>query len=158
MATSTKPKKLSPEMQRMVDSFKPMGEYMAQEAAKISTSPEWIRGIQQQFENFMKAGLFLQPKQIEFALKCRECDRRDEDAPSSVMFSGGRGSAKSHGGAAQVFADDCQRRPELKVLYLRKISKAIEEQINDLRKSVLHSIPHEYIGSKKRIEIGTAHV
>lgn len=106
-----------------------------------------------QIENFVKAGLLLLPKQLEFVAKCRECDL--EGGPTSVMFSGGRGSSKSHGGASQVFADDCQRFAGIKFLYLRKVGRANKEQIQDIRKSVLglaangqSKLPHEYLEQK----------
>lgn len=111
-----------------------------------------------QLLNFVQAGLWLQPKELEFVAKCRECDR--PDGPTAVMFSGGRGSSKTHAGASQVFADDCQRYPGLKCLYLRKISRTNKEQITDLRKSVLglqaqgqSRIAHEYLEQKGLIQM-----
>jgi phage terminase large subunit len=102
-----------------------------------------------QMVNFIKAGLILQEKQLEFAAKCRECDK--PDGPMSVMFSGGRGSSKTHGGASQVFADDCQRFPGLKFLYLRKVGRANKEQIADIRKVVLAHLKHDYLEQKGTI-------
>ena len=102
--------------------------------------------------NFGKAGLFtIQPKQLEFASKCRECDV--DGGPTSVMIGGGRGSSKSFAAFAQVFADDCQRCPNLKVLYLRKVGRANKEQIADMRKTVLFAIPHEYLEQKAVIHL-----
>src|SRR5271154_2550080 len=60
-----------------------------------------------QIFNFLKAEVLLQPKQLEFAAACRECD--SSNGPTMVMAHGGRGSAKSHGILAQIFCDDCQR-------------------------------------------------
>ena len=118
-----------------------------QERALASFEPMWRYGAgvgcpQGQMENFTKANLFLQPRQLEFAARCRECD--GEGGPTAVMFGGGRGSAKTHAVWAQVFADDCQRMPGLKVLILRKVGKANQEQINDYRQKLLACLPHEY--------------
>jgi len=95
-----------------------------------------------QMENLLRAGIWLQKKQLEFVGKCRECD--SDGGPTAVMFAGGRGSAKTHAVWAQVFADDCQRMPGLKVLILRKVGKANQEQINDYRQKLLGSLKHEY--------------
>ena len=95
-----------------------------------------------QIFNFIKAGVFLQPKQLEFAACARECDK--EGGPTAIMAGGGRGSGKSNGIIAQIFCDDCQRFPGLKVLVLRKIGKANQEQIQDYRTKMLAAIPHDY--------------
>lgn len=166
-----KPKKYSPEQEKIIAAFKPMAEWMANRAMQINSSPDYIRGIQQQFENLMRAGLFLQPKQLEFCLRARECDIPYLDipcdeckegldkngckcekcggvgkmpGPTAVMSAGGRGSGKSDGIIKQIFADDCQRFPGLKVLFVRKIGKAGQEQIQDFRTKVLAHLPHEY--------------
>ncbi len=104
-----------------------------------------------QMRNFIRAGLALQPKQLEFAAKCRECDK--PDGPTSVMFAGGRGSAKSHAFMAQIVADDCIRVPNLKALVIRKIGKANKEQINDFRVKMFHNIPHTYKEQQGVIQI-----
>ncbi|MDE2097589.1 MAG: phage terminase large subunit [Patescibacteria group bacterium] len=95
-----------------------------------------------QFENFLKAGVFLQPKQFEFAALARQCDL--PNGPKDIMLGGGRGSSKSHGILAQIFCDDCQRVPGLKVLILRKVGRANREQIQDFRKKLLSALPHNY--------------
>jgi hypothetical protein len=43
----------------------------------------------EQVANFIMAGVFLQPKQMEIAAKCRECDK--PDGPKSILAGGGRG-------------------------------------------------------------------
>jgi phage terminase large subunit len=95
-----------------------------------------------QLENFLKAGVWLQPKQLEIAAKCRMCDL--PDGPKDILAGGGRGAAKTHAILAQIFCDDCQRMPNLKVLVLRKVGRANKEQIQDFRKKLLHLIPHNY--------------
>lgn len=95
-----------------------------------------------QIENFLKSGVVLQSKQLEIAGKCRECD--NEDGPKMILAGGGRGSAKSHAILAQIFCDDCQRVPNLKVLCLRKVGRANKEQIQDFRKKLLTYLPHTY--------------
>ena len=95
-----------------------------------------------QIFNFLKAGVFIQRKQLEFAAMARTCDL--PDGPKAILCGGGRGSAKSHGILAQIFCDDCQRVPGLKVLFLRKVGRANKEQIQDFRKKLLGGLPHNY--------------
>ena len=132
------PKSKDPERDKLLEAWLPFWKA----AAKAGCPPD-------QTANFYKAGLMLLPKQLEFSAKSRECDK--DGGPTSVMFSGGRGSSKSHGGAAQMFADDCQRYPGLKFLYLRKVGRANKEQIQDIIKAVLPHLPHEYLESKGKI-------
>jgi phage terminase large subunit len=102
-----------------------------------------------QIRNFWNAGVFLQPKQLEVAAKCRECDK--PDGPKMIMSGGGRGSAKSHAVLAQIFCDDCVRVPGLKALMIRKIGTAGKEQIDDFEKKLLANIPHSYPKSPPKI-------
>lgn len=95
-----------------------------------------------QLENFLRAGYVAQPKQLEFHAACRECDR--EDGPDQIGFGGARGPGKSHAAFAQIALDDCQRMDGLKALYLRKVAKNAREQFEDLRRSVLNYVQHEY--------------
>ena len=95
-----------------------------------------------QAENFIRAGIWLQAKQLEIAAACRLCDA--PDGPKMILAGGGRGSAKSHGLLAQIFCDDCQRIPGLKWLFLRKVGQANKEQINDFVVKLLPNIPHKY--------------
>jgi phage terminase large subunit len=115
-----------------------------------------------QVENFCRAGIVLQPRQLAASAAARLCDHRcgaceravrrgDEPridcpdcGPTEVGYGGARGGGKSHWGIAQVVADDCTRFPGLKFLYLRKVGKAGKEAVQDLRREVLHSTPHEY--------------
>lgn len=107
-----------------------------------------------QVENFLNAGIVLQPTQLAASAAARLCDREcdhpaEQDchagcAPTKIGYGGARGGGKSHWGLAQVVADDCTRFPGLKFLYLRKVGKAGKEAIQDLRREVLHSVPHEY--------------
>lgn len=91
---------------------------------------------------FLMGGYVPQPKQLEFHAAARECDL--EDGPTQVGFGGARGPGKSHAVFAQAALDDCQRVPNLKVLYLRKIQKNAREQFEDLRRSVLGHTPHQF--------------
>ena len=95
-----------------------------------------------QLDNFMKAGVFLQPKQLEFAAAARMCDA--PNGPKAILSGGGRGSAKSHAVFAQIFLDDCQRVPVLKCLFLRKVGGANKEQVSDFIRKLLTAIPHKY--------------
>ena len=103
-----------------------------------------------QIENFIRADVFLQPKQLEFCALARQCDRAD--GPKAVMSGGGRGSAKSHALLAQILCDDCIRVPGLKVLMVRKIGTAGKEQIDDFEKKLLRSIPHEFPRTPPKIK------
>lgn len=95
-----------------------------------------------QVENFLKAGLILQPKQFEFCSKARLCDH--PAGPTAIMFGGGRGAAKTHALWTQLWCDDCQRFPGLKALILRKVGKANKEQVNDYRGKLLRNLEHNY--------------
>src|SRR5689334_3552201 len=95
-----------------------------------------------QARNFVAAKVFLQPKQLAASAAARLCDL--PDGPTAVGYGGARGGGKSHWGMAQVFLDDAARFPGLKCLLLRKVGKAGREATNDLRKSVLHSTPHDW--------------
>jgi phage terminase large subunit len=110
--------------------------YRYAQAARAAGCP------QDQLRNFIQAGIVLQPQQLAASAAARECDR--PDGPTEVAYGGARGGGKSHWGIAQVLCDDCARVPELKWLYLRKVGKAGREAIQDLRREVLHSTPHDY--------------
>lgn len=111
----------------------------------------------EQFENFINAGIMLQPKQFEMAAAARLCDYRcpaceekfkqgiqipvdcNECGPTAVGFGGARGGAKSHFLFSQICADDAQRYKGLKILFLRKSVTAAKEQIRGLLRMVLHN-------------------
>jgi phage terminase large subunit len=95
-----------------------------------------------QLRNFAAARIVLQPRQLAASAAARLCDA--DDGPTEVGYGGARGGGKSHWGLAQIFCDDCARYPGLKFLYLRKVGKAGKEAVQDLRRDVLHSTPHEY--------------
>ncbi len=95
-----------------------------------------------QMENFLSSGYVPQPKQLEFHAACRSCDL--PDGPDQIGFGGARGPGKSHAGFAQLALDDCRRFPGLKALYLRKVGKQAREQFEDLRRSVLKHVEHDY--------------
>jgi hypothetical protein len=91
---------------------------------------------------FERAGYVAQPKQLKFHVAARECDK--PGGPTQVGFGGARGPGKSHAVFAQVALDDCQRISGLKVLYLRRLGKKAREQFEDLRRSVLRHVAHEF--------------
>jgi hypothetical protein len=93
-----------------------------------------------QIANFEKYGVILQPKQLEFAAAARLAD--SIDYPNEIGIGGSRGPGKSFGLFTVIALDDCQRHPELKVLYLRKSGKAAQEQLEDLLKAVLFRFEH----------------
>lgn len=97
---------------------------------------------QRQIEHFLSVGYVPQPKQLQFHAAARMCDL--PGGPDQIGFGGARGPGKSHAVFAQLALDDCRRFPAVKALYLRKVGKQAREQFDDLRRSVLHSTPHEY--------------
>ena len=96
----------------------------------------------EQFLNFARAGIVLHPKQLRASAVARSCDLAG--GPVDLGYGGARGGGKSYWGLAQVAADDCQRFPGLKCLFLRKVGKAGKESFEDLRRRVLGRIPHKY--------------
>jgi phage terminase large subunit len=80
--------------------------------------------------------------QVRIHAAARQCDL--PDGPTQIGIGGARGPGKSHGTFAQSAVDDCQRVPGLKVLYLRKIQKNAKEQFEDLRRTVLSHVKHEF--------------
>jgi len=102
-----------------------------------------------QFENLVRARLVFQSRQLLASAAARLCDA--EGGPTRIGYGGARGGGKSYWGIGQVVADDCRRFPGLKYLYLRKVGKTGREAVQDLRRSVLHSIPHEYKVQENRI-------
>jgi len=119
-------------------------ERLAQ-AAKAANVP------QDQLENFLRAGYIPQPKQLLFHGQCRAADRAD--GPEKIGFGGARGPGKTTGSFAQVLLDDCQRREDLKFLFLRKVAKAAKESVEDLRRKLLTHTPHDYKSQQGIIEI-----
>lgn len=94
-----------------------------------------------QLIRFLEAGYVPQPKQMQFHAAARECDKRN--GPQVVAMGGSRGQTKSHTIQAQVWLDDMMRVDGLKCLYLRKIQKKAGESFDDLRRKVLHRVPHK---------------
>jgi|FLYN01.1.fsa_nt_gi hypothetical protein len=95
-----------------------------------------------QIRNFIRAGVVLQPRQLEASAAARLCDTAG--GPTEVGFGGARGGGKSHWGIAQVGADDCQRYPGLKCLILRKVGKALKEGVTDLLQRVLGGLEYRW--------------
>lgn len=80
--------------------------------------------------NLARAGIMLQPKQLAFLAACRECDR--DGGPTAVGYGGARMGGKSFATLAIVGADDCIRRPGLRVLFLRKHGGSAKEAFEQL--------------------------
>ena len=98
--------------------------------------------VRQQVENFVRAGMFLQPKQLAMAAAARKCDQAGQ--PTAVGVGGARAGGKSAWMFAQICLDDCQRYPGLKVLLLRKSVTAMREQIRDLLLKTCRNIKYNY--------------
>jgi hypothetical protein len=82
-----------------------------------------------QLRNFRAVGYCAQPMQLRFHAACRAADRAD--GPTKCGLGGSRGPGKSHAVLAQIGADDCQRLPGAKWLYLRKVGHAAKEGFED---------------------------
>jgi hypothetical protein len=95
-----------------------------------------------QMENFLRAEILLQPRQMAASAAARRCDL--PAGPTAIGYGGARGGGKSHWLLAQMGADDCQRVPGLKCLLLRKVGKANMEHFEDLRKRLFHSLKHDF--------------
>src|SRR5262245_58410277 len=101
---------------------------------------------QDQIERFLRAGVVLQPKQLQASAVARQMDR--SGGPTELGYGGARGGGKSHWALAQLAVDDCQRYEGLKCLFLRKVGKSAKESFEDLRPKVLGRVPHEYSASQ----------
>ena len=110
-------------------------EQLRRQAAAAGCPPDQLR-------NFLAAGYVPLPWQLHLHAAARAADVRD--GPDQIGCGGARGPGKSHGIFSQLALDDCRRFPGLKALYLRKIGKQAKEQFDDLRRSVLRHVPHEY--------------
>ena len=95
-----------------------------------------------QIKNFVQAGITLQPRQLEASAAARQCD--DPKGFTAIGYGGARGGGKSHWLLAQMGADDCQRRPGLKCLLLRKVGKSNYEQFEDFRTRLFGSLRHDF--------------
>jgi phage terminase large subunit len=95
-----------------------------------------------QIENFLQAGIVLQPRQLVASAAARACDA--PDGPMAVGYGGARAGGKSYWLIAQMGVDDCQRVPGLKCLLLRKVGKSNVENFQDFRQRVFTNLKHEY--------------
>ena len=114
--------------------------------ARLERAAHHLDCSPQQVKNFISAGYFPQPRQLQFHAAARLCDL--PDGPTQIGFGGARGPGKSHAALAQTALDDCRRFPDLKVLYIRRYAKQAREQFDDLRRTVLRNVPHRYIKSE----------
>ncbi len=95
-----------------------------------------------QLERFICGGYVAQPHQLLWHAAARKADAAD--GPALLGIGGRRGPGKTHATFAQVALDDCQRVPDLKFLFLRKVLKAARESFEDVRRKVLYTTPHQY--------------
>jgi phage terminase large subunit len=96
-----------------------------------------------QLQNFVQAGVVLQPQQLVASAAARRCDH-PASGLRAIGFGGARGGGKSHWLIAQMAADDCQRAPGLNCLLLRKVGKANLEHFEGLRQKLFWRLRHEY--------------
>ena len=114
--------------------------------ARLERAAHHLDCSRQQVKNFISAGYFPQPRQLEFHAAARLCDL--PDGPTQIGFGGARGPGKSHAALAQTALDDCRRFPGIKVLFIRRFAKQAREQFDDLRRTVLRNVPHRYVKSE----------
>src|SRR4051812_47345001 len=95
-----------------------------------------------QMENFARAGVVLQARQLAASAAARLCD--NANGPTAIGYGGARGGGKSHWLLAQMGVDDCQRVPGLKCLLLRKVGKSVMESFDDLRRRLFIHLPHQF--------------
>ena len=94
-----------------------------------------------QVKRLLSAGIVLQPRQWLASAAARAADK--PGAPTDILYGGARGGGKSYWSLAQI-VDDCLRYDGLKVLFLRKVGKSARESFEDLRRSVLRHVQHDY--------------
>jgi len=99
-----------------------------------------------QVQNFLRAGVVLQARQLAACAAARQCDL--PDGPTAVGFGGARGGGKTFWLCAQLGLDDCQRFPGLKCLLLRKVGKANREHFEDVRRRLFRRLPHAYSATR----------
>lgn len=129
---------------RTADSLISIEERRFFEAAKMAGLPS------DSAVRFATSGYCPQPRQLAFHAAARSCDL--PDGPEEIGFGGARGGGKSKASIAQVALDDCQRMPNLKWLFLRKVGKSARESFEDLRRKTFMHIPHEYKSNTGLVE------
>lgn len=99
-----------------------------------------------QMENFLRGSYLPLPWAMKFHAAARQADIRGAAITETpqLLCGGARGPGKTHATMAQVGLDDCQRRPGLKVLFLRMIQRSAAEAFEDLVLRIFHGIPHHY--------------
>ena len=99
-----------------------------------------------QMENHLRAGVLLQPRQLDASAAARLCDQ--SGGPTAIGYGGARGGGKTHWLLAQMGVDDCQRRPGLKCLLLRKIGKSNLESLDDFRQRLFAGLKYSFNASR----------
>jgi hypothetical protein len=94
-----------------------------------------------QVQRLIQFGIILTPKQLLAAAAARMADRAD--GPNKICVGGSRAGGKTHVVTSLMAADDAQRLPGYKGLFLRRVGKAAIESLLDLSKSVLRRVPHK---------------
>jgi phage terminase large subunit len=111
-----------------------------------------------QLERFLSAGYVPQEKQVLFHAACNLADEIQN--PNEIAYGGALGGGKTHSAFTQIAIDDCQRFDDLKVLFLRKVGKYARESVEDLRRSILKKVKHDFtsgiihFSNQSRIIIG----
>lgn len=112
----------------------------------------------EQVERFVSSGYVALPWALAFHAAARDADA--QSGPQLIACGGARGPGKSHSIMGQLALDDCQREPELKCLFLRKVQKSAGESFDDLVLKVCRNVPHDlkngnlYFPNGSRILVG----
>jgi len=93
-----------------------------------------------QLRRFLDVDAIPLPWSLPFHAAARAADHAGE--PDEIAIGGARGPGKTHAAFVQAAIDDCQRRDDLQVLYLRKVGKAAKESIDRLARKLLKRIDY----------------
>lgn len=92
-------------------------------------------------ENFLRYAYIPQPKQLDFHAAAAEAQEKDSEV-RYIGQGGSRSSSKTHTTLAQVGLHDCQTRPGLKFLFLRRIGLSARESFEDVTSKVFKGMDY----------------
>lgn len=99
-----------------------------------------------QVKRFTKLGYAPLPWQMHFHAAARRADKID--GPLWIGSGGARGPGKTHAALAQLGLDDCQRKPGVKALFLRKKKVSAKESLGDKAREIFRHCDAEITNTK----------
>lgn len=96
----------------------------------------------EQAARFLQMGYVPLPWAVGFHAAARQAD--GAGGPTDIACGGARGPGKSHAIMAQVSLDDCLRYAGINALFLRKVGKAAQESVEQLRRKTFINVPHRF--------------